>query len=377
MEQNHRGFRRSIFIPLILIIIGVVLLLYNLGFISGDIWEVIFSLWPLLLIALGLDSLIKGEGFVGSIFFIGLGAIFLSSTLGLVDISVWELILTLWPLLLVAIGLDIVIGRRSVAWSVVGVALFLLVLGGAIWLLYSPLGETGTGEEIYQQVEGASSAQVIIEPTIGNLIIRSHQDAEVLIQGEIRLGKRENVSPEFNIFNGEATFTLRSKGFAFFAFPGERRPWTWNLSLTPEIPLDIIAAIDVGLVRLDLTDINVNRMDLKVGVGDIRLILPSTGRLQADLENSVGSTTIILPPTMSLRLMTDTGLATVHVPGDFELQDGEYMSPGYMNAVNQVDLHIKQPIGVVRVIYAEERLGILTGLTNAPLHAVSLPGYHR
>jgi hypothetical protein len=377
MENNHRGFRRSIFIPLILIIIGVVLLLYNLGFISGDVWDIIFGLWPLLLIALGLDSLIKGEGIVGSIFFIGLGGIFLSSTLGLLDISVWELILTLWPLLLIAIGLDIAIGRRSVAGSVVGVAIFLLLLGGAIWLLFSPLGETSAGEEIYQQVEGASSAQVTIAPTIGNLIIRSHEDAEVLIQGEIRLARRENVSPEFNISDGKATFSLQSKGLAFIALPGERQSWTWNLTLTPEIPLDINVETGVGLLQIDLTDLTVNQLDLKVGVGDNKLILPSTGKLQANVETSVGITTIILPPSMSMRLMTDTGLATVQVPGDFELQDGVYTSPGSMNSENQVDMKIKQPIGVVRVIYAEESLGILTGLTNAPLHVVNLPVDHR
>lgn len=44
------------FIPLILIIIGAVFLLQNLGIITSDIWEII---WPSLIIVLGLSMLSK------------------------------------------------------------------------------------------------------------------------------------------------------------------------------------------------------------------------------------------------------------------------------------------------------------------------------
>lgn len=44
------------FISLLLIIIGVVFLLKNLGLITGSTWEII---WPLILIAFGLWLLFK------------------------------------------------------------------------------------------------------------------------------------------------------------------------------------------------------------------------------------------------------------------------------------------------------------------------------
>ncbi|MFU8774071.1 MAG: LiaF transmembrane domain-containing protein, partial [Anaerolineales bacterium] len=169
MEENQPRTRRSVFIPIILIVIGVVLLLYNFGWISGDVWDIIFRLWPVILIAIGLDSVIKGEGLVGSIFIIGLGVAFLTSTLGFLDVSVWELILSLWPLLLIAIGLDIALGRRSIIWSLVAVGVFLLILIGAIWLLFSPAVESREGDEINQPIDGVIEAQLIIEPAVGNL----------------------------------------------------------------------------------------------------------------------------------------------------------------------------------------------------------------
>jgi hypothetical protein len=373
MEENHRRYRRSVFIPLILIVLGVVLLLYNFGLISGDAWEIIFRLWPVLLVALGLDSVLRGEGLVGPIFIIGIGAAFLSSTLGFLDITVWELILTLWPLFLIAIGLDIALGHRSIAWSLVAVSVFLLVLIGAIWLLFSPVADNRVGEDIYQPLEGATLAKLVIEPAVGTLVIQSHQDEEVLIEGEVRLARRESVSSEFNIVNGIATFTLRSTGFVFFAFPGEKQPWNWNLALSQDIPLDLKIAMGAGVSQIDLTDLHINHLDLNVSVGETRLILPQNGNLQATIENAIGSTTIILPPSMSMRLTADTGLATIQVPGDFEHQEDVYSSPGYDSAENRIDLNINQAIGVVRVKYADEGVGILTGLTSVPLHAAGLP----
>jgi len=49
---------------------------------------------------------------VGPIILIGLGIVFLLNNLGLLSWSVWEVILRLWPILLIAIGLDILLGRR-------------------------------------------------------------------------------------------------------------------------------------------------------------------------------------------------------------------------------------------------------------------------
>jgi len=57
--QNQRGVR--LFWPIILIGVGSILLLTNLGVITGNPWTIIFQLWPVLLIALGLEILLGGS----------------------------------------------------------------------------------------------------------------------------------------------------------------------------------------------------------------------------------------------------------------------------------------------------------------------------
>jgi hypothetical protein len=44
---------------------------------------------------------------------IGLGVVFLLNNPGILNWSVWDVIFRLWPVLLIAAGLDILIGRRA------------------------------------------------------------------------------------------------------------------------------------------------------------------------------------------------------------------------------------------------------------------------
>src|SRR5205807_4975623 len=47
--------RRGVFWPLLLIALGLIFLLQNFGFITGVSWLALASLWPLLLVLIGLD----------------------------------------------------------------------------------------------------------------------------------------------------------------------------------------------------------------------------------------------------------------------------------------------------------------------------------
>ena len=54
--QQQRGIR--LFWPIILIGVGAILLLSNLGYIHGSPWTTIFQLWPVLLIAIWVEILV-------------------------------------------------------------------------------------------------------------------------------------------------------------------------------------------------------------------------------------------------------------------------------------------------------------------------------
>ena len=72
MEYRHYH-RHSIFFPLLLIIVGLLLFLGSLQGFQNYSWEWMLRLWPLLFVAAGLDSLYQWHGFVGAVVWIGVG----------------------------------------------------------------------------------------------------------------------------------------------------------------------------------------------------------------------------------------------------------------------------------------------------------------
>ncbi len=132
-RRTWRSYRPSLVWPVILITVGIVVLLNNIGALPGDVWTTILHLWPLLLIALGVESLFRGLGMATPVFWIGLGVVFLLSELKLANWDALQVIIKFWPLLLIAIGMDVLLPRRSLWASILGLILLLVIFAGALW----------------------------------------------------------------------------------------------------------------------------------------------------------------------------------------------------------------------------------------------------
>jgi len=185
---------------------------------------------------------------------IGLGVIWLLNNLGMLEWSVWEVIFRLWPVLLVAVGLDLLLGRRSIWGSLLALVLTLAILAGVLWLFMVGMGTGGAfaSEDVRQALDGATQAEVVIAPAVGTLHIEALSESANLIEGAICLGSGERTTPEFAVEGETATFTLRSEGVTFGPFIGS---WDdqrgWDLGLNPDVPLQLEISLGVGQSDVD------------------------------------------------------------------------------------------------------------------------------
>ena len=351
MDANRGWNRGSVVFPVILIAIGVIVLLSNFGVIQGNAWDMILLFWPVLLIAFGLDGILKREGIVGPVFLIGLGTVFLLGNLGYLTVDAWQTVLRLWPVLLIAFGLDIVIGRRSAVWSVVGLVIILAVLAGALWMFGVRLGggEVLPSEEVRQSLEGAAEARVVIKPAVGELRIAALPAPENLVEGTVRAGRGERVTQDFSMDGNTAVFTLQGSGAMAFGTRRTEDAWGWDLSLAPTIPLDLVTGMGVGKSEIDLTNLMIADLDVSMGVGDTTVTLPATGQFRGEVKGAIGQITILVPQGMELSINADTGLATLDVPDDFLEEGDRFTSPGYNTAQDRIDLQVGQAIGNIVV----------------------------
>jgi len=289
---------------------------------------------------------------------IGLGIILLLNNLGILEWSVWEVILRLWPVLLIAWGLDLIIGRRSIWGSLLALVLIVALLTAALWLFGTGIG-TGrvvAVEEIRQALDGATQAEVVIAPAVGTLQVEALPESANLVEGAIHLGSSERATPDFTVEGKTATFTLRSEGVAFGPFVGswgEQRGW--DLRLNPDVPLQLEVSLGVGESNVDLTSLTVSDLEVSMGVGQTTVILPDEGRFQAKIDGAIGQTIVAIPEGMAARIHVDTGPAGRQLPDEYQRHGDVYTSPGYESAENRVDLKVSQAIGNITIRHARTK----------------------
>ena len=281
------------------------------------------------------------------------------NNLGILTWSIWDVVFRLWPVLLIAAGLEVLIGRRSAWGSLLALMLTLALTGGAIWLFSSGIasGWVPPGEEIAQPLDGATEAEVVIGPAVGTVHLASHPGSEVLITGVIYPLSGERISRDARIEGDRAIVSLESQGEFIGPFLGG---WGgeqgWNLKLAQEVRLDLDASIGIGQSEVDLTGLTVDDLEIGLAIGHSTVTLPKQGRFQAIVDGGIGALVVIIPAEMEARIDLDTGLVVRNLPPSYE-DSGEnvYTSPGYAGAEDRVDLHVNLGIGSVTVRHARGR----------------------
>jgi hypothetical protein len=294
----------------------------------------------------------RRSGLVGPAILVALGVVLLMNNLGYLGWGVWETLVRLWPVLLIAIGLDLMIGRRSILGSALVALLVLAALGMAIWWtgFWLPAAVAVTSETISQPLGAAQRADIDIAMGAGRLSVGALAESDNLIEGTIAKGSGEQALRDFAMSGDSATFKLRSQVAWVFPFRerrGERIEW--NLLLNRDIPLRLHIDTSAGQATLELAQLQVANLDVNTGVGQTTLTLPQQGQVQARINGGIGETVVIIPAGMAARIEATTGLGQLHVVGNYQRDGKLSISPGYASAANRVDLIVNGGIGSVTI----------------------------
>jgi hypothetical protein len=289
-------------------------------------------------------------GLVGPTILIGLGIVFLLNNLGVLGWNIWETLLRLWPVLLVAAGLDLILGRRSIWGSLLALVLTVAVIAAALWLSGAGVGsaQAARSEEIAQPLGEADWAELTIDPGVGRLHLEAASDSPNLVEGTVGLTRREELAQEFTVQGQRAAFALRTERASFGPFdtgwPGQR---LWELQVSPKVPLRLNANLGLGEMELDLSELTLEELDAELGLGQTVVTLPKEGRFEARIDGAIGQTVVVIPEDLAARVRLDTGISARRLPDDYRCADDVCTSPGYDTADHRADLEVSQAIGNV------------------------------
>ncbi len=298
----------------------------------------------------------RRSSLIGPIILVSAGILFLLNNLGLLSWDVWPALLRVWPILLIGIGLELLIGQRSTVGSLLIVVILLGALSAAIWPFIgrSMANEEATVEEISQLLDGAQRADVDIQMGVGDLSLSpfpvgQDDDVERLIEGQVAIRSGARITQETHRSGDTLYYALRSGGMEGWL------PWRsgkssltdlhWDLQLNREIPIKMQLNTGVGRAVVDLGRMNIVSLRAVAGVGETILTLPRQGNLDARIETGVGRVTIIVPQGMAARITLHRGLGDIDVKGEYVRQGDTYTSPGYAMAVNRIEADVQCGIG--------------------------------
>ncbi len=305
------------------------------------------------------------------LFFILLGAIPIAVQQGLIPEAAVARAWTLWPLLLVAAGMGLLL-RRTRLEFVGGLlsAATLGVIGGA--LLASggiPFASCGDeqGSKPFPPQRGllTGTATVDVRLNCGGLTIQTALGDGWAVEGADDDGSGPQV---------EATSSglrIESKDRPGFGLLGARDRWTVTLGTGPKI--DLRTTVNAGDARLLLFDANLAQLrvdvnageatvdlgavaaiggfDLHLNAADVRLNLPNLG-VRGSIEANAGAARLCPPAGVGLRVTMNDNITASNnfgARGLVEVSDNVWETPGFGSAAVRLEIDAQVNAGSINV----------------------------
>lgn len=281
---------------------------------------------------------------------IGIGVILLLSNLNIITTANLAALTALWPLLLVALGLEILFGRRStlasglIALLMIGAVIFILIAGPKVGL---NLPTAQVIEEHFSEPIGqAQSAKVLIDTGSDPVSIAALSGSKNLIDANItHVGEMEftvsGTTDKNIVLRKRPATTTFQWGFNL------TQPTRWDISLSPEVPLDLTLEGGSGSTNADLGKLQLDRLAVDVASGSFVVALPeSNSAYEADFEGGSGSLRATLPgdSDLTVRVIGHSGSITLQLPANAEYRvevqgsgSGSMNLPRGLNQVQQGD----------------------------------------
>ena len=335
---------------------------------------------------------------------IGIGGLLFLSNLEIIEPIDVSILWRLWPVFLVIVGINMLFGRnnRMVA------SLFSGVLAVAIvgFLFFSPqiVDRLPTPQMVTESFEtpldGAEAADIDLDFDRGNLTVTSLDGGANLFEAVVNHNEKVNFQTS-GTSRPKVRLSLNDVGAPQIGDWFEDQQITADIGLATGIPLELKVDVGSGSADLFLADMELIGLDANSGSGSLEVELPGgdysvdlgsgsgsitvdtspdsvldlranvgSGRIsirvedgsygKLDLESGSGSITVFVPEGMAVQVRGETGSGGVNLPNDFIRtagrdgvtgDSGTWQTPGFAEADEQLYIEFSVGSGSLRIQY--------------------------
>jgi cell wall-active antibiotic response 4TMS protein YvqF len=248
--------------------------------------------WPLLLIALGLIFLLQNFGFISGVS--------------------WLALASLWPLLLVLIGLDIAFARR---WPLPTLVVEVAVIAAGLALVaYSP--NLSPGIFVFGNGNGPGENDVTVargDATQLSLTLNGGATRSYHVSGgATQLVEAHSANADLRVRNSGTTradvrLDQTSSGFFHPVNDGDVQ-----IRIASDVPTSLTVNVGAGEFDVDLSDVRVTAATVNVGASSMRLVLPKpNGDVAIRMNGGASNIAIVVPGGIEARIATTGGLLSL------------------------------------------------------------------
>lgn len=393
----------SIVLPIAAILSGIVLELNSLGLIGNFLPKnILMTVWPAILIFVGLDLLFTQHRLIGSLVILFTGAAILSTQFleGGTNNEIWQFFLKVWPILLILFGIDWIFSGRSLINTAVIIAVLIIIVYVMFAVLDVPIlqklpfeldlksiiptstfsgvlpGQTGPqpwnnnnspmpaapvsqpAPEAVQPIVIAPDGQLTIaapaqqeavlnlNAASGKISLKNAGNTPQFVSGTIRLDPAENLTQNADLNGPAAQYTLQSSGNAAASDRSN-----WDLALSANRTAAVNAVLNSGYIKADLRSMNLSSVSIENKFGPIDVMVPRSANATIRIKASDGDIRVYIPGGTGINCYI-SGTGSVDFPQYSYNWSGNMLSPR-RPMQNIINVEITSNNGRVQIIESE------------------------
>jgi hypothetical protein len=249
---------------------------------------------------------------------ISAGVVLLFNTTGHIPWSVWLRIFSLWPVALIAIGIELLLKKTKLSFiTVLSPLLFFAAILGPAFLFEHDMGKFYRTGRTYHWSQDLDSTLTELTATVrihtGNLAISSGTDD--LVSAELDYSKRKPLTVwEIAEPDSSATVRITDRERRWLKWEWNRgRLWrssdekTWEIRLTDLVPVDLRIYLKANDAELNFSEVMIRDLDLDAKSSDVDIRIGNlVDNVTARISSRASKFSIYYPEDMGLRIVNRT-----------------------------------------------------------------------
>lgn len=287
----------------------------------------------------------KGRGAIGGLILILIGIFWLMTSFGVITWSFFDVMFRLWPLILVVIGINIIFRAKSyiryITWGIFFITIVLF--GFYSQYNYENNVDFNTSPNFVQEGNPEiTSGKLKLQLGGGNIKINSIGDK--LIKAKV---PDSEVRKDIKFSNNNTKVDIDIEQKSEFVYLNKQKSYDYNFNLNDNVLWNI--DIDTGAINgtLDFSNLKISKLDIDMGVSNLNLIFgDNQDNTKVDIGGGISNLEITIPDKLGVRVDFDGGIKNTNISKlGWKKTAHYYVSPNYDEAVNKLDIDVDTGIG--------------------------------